>query len=113
MEKIYLREGQILWDAEGNQIRTDGRDFLYLREAEDTTEIEVKNPGIEELPEGAWNDWSVDKLVSHFKSLAGKKGKPEISKSINNIERWNKNSNKSLSDKARSVMDKLSKEWEE
>jgi hypothetical protein len=79
-----------------------------------TKDIEAKHEGITELPEGAWGDWGVEKLVSHFIALAKKKGKPAMSNSINNIIRWNKNTNKELSSKAREVMDKLmaSKVWE-
>jgi hypothetical protein len=77
-------------------------------------DIEAKHEGITELPEGAWGDWGVEKLVNHFISLAKKKGKPAMSNAINNIIRWNKSDNKELSSKAREVMDKLmaSKVWE-
>lgn len=77
-----------------------------------TSNITVKNPGVSELPDGAWDDWSVEKLVNHFHALAGKEGKQEVARIVNNIERWNENKNPSLSNKARSVMEKLHSKWE-
>ena len=77
--------------------------------------VKVKTPGITKLPKDAWNEWGVKDLVIHFIKIAKKKGKPAMAKAIMNIERWNKNQNPELADKARSVMDALkkSKEWEE
>ena len=77
-------------------------------------DIKAKHEGITQLPEGAWNDWGVEKLVNHFIAIAKKKGKPTIMNSLLNIERWNDKKNIELSKKARSVIDKLmtSKIWE-
>jgi len=87
----------------------------FFTENQETENIEVTHPGVEGLPEGAWNDWAVEKLVKHFISKAKSKGKKEIANSINNLVRWNKKHNPSLSEKASSVMNKLSKnnEWAE
>jgi hypothetical protein len=74
-----------------------------------TTQIKATHPGITKLPEGAWNEWPVAKLVKHFAKLADKVGKPETMRAIMNIERWNKKQNPTLSEKARSVIDKLKK----
>ena len=78
-----------------------------LKIAASTKNIKVENPSIESLPDGAWNKWNIDKLVSHFTNLANKKGRGKISKSIENIIRWNKTKNKKLSSKAESVMKKF------
>jgi len=74
-----------------------------------TKDIKAKNPGIMEMPEGAWDRWSVKKLVAHFTTMGKKKGKPETARAIMNIERWNKNRDPALSAKARSVMNVLKK----
>ena len=80
-----------------------------------TKKIKIKHPGITELPTGAWGDWKAGKLVEHFISVAKKKGRGPIMRSILNIERWNKNDNKPLSSKARGVINALKKspEWNE
>lgn len=85
--------------------------FDRLLEA-DTTNIQAKNPGIADLPENAWNEWSIGKLVDHFSSLSNKEGKQEVSRIVNNIARWNENKDPELSDKAKSVMAKLHDKWE-
>ena len=76
------------------------------------SKIKAKNPGITDLPDGAWKEWSVGKLVSHFKTQAKEDGKQAISRAVNNIARWNKKKDPSLSKKAKSVMEKLSKAWD-
>lgn len=80
---------------------------------EDTTNIKVKNPGITELPEGAWNEWTIGKLVDHLYRVAGKDKRQEIARAVNNIARFNENRDPELSDKAKSVMSKLHDKWEE
>jgi hypothetical protein len=77
--------------------------------------VKSKHPGITELPDGAWDEWGVKDLVSHFIKIAKSKGKSAMAKAIMNIERWNVKQNPKLSAKARSVMDALKKsgEWEE
>lgn len=72
--------------------------------------IKAVNPGISKLPEGAWDEWGVSKLAGHFKKLGSSIGKPEAMRAILNIERWNKNQNPKLSEKARSVIDMLKKD---
>lgn len=64
---------------------------IYIRSKAD---IEAKNPGILEVPEGK----SVQDLpVKHFKFLIDKKGRAPIIRALTNLEVWNKNENKSLS----------------
>ena len=77
-------------------------------------DIKVKNPGILEIPEGAFNEWGVGKLVKHFISLAKKKGKAAVMRAVVNLERWNKNDDPDIAKKARSVINALkeSTDWE-
>lgn len=63
-------------------------------------QIEVENPGILEVPEGK----SVyDLSVSHFKKLIDKSGRDKIIRALTNLEVWNKNKNKKLSNWAISM----------
>lgn len=73
---------------------------------QDTKDIKVKNPGILQLPSQGFKNWSIEKLVKHMTSLAQKIGRNKVSKAIQNLIRWNKNDNHSLSKKAQSVFDK-------
>lgn len=62
--------------------------------------IEAENPGILEVPEGK----SVQDLpVSHFKKLIDKKGRASIIRALTNLEVWNKNDDKKLSNWAKSM----------
>lgn len=71
---------------------------------EKDTEIEVKNPGILEVPEGK----KVNELPqSHFEKLAKKKGLGKITKALNNLQVWNKNDDPELSKWAGNMIDKL------
>ena len=64
---------------------------IYIRSAAD---IEAKNPGMLEVPEGK----NIQDLpVKHFKALIDKKGRTPIIRALTNLEVWNKNENKSLS----------------
>jgi endonuclease III len=110
---------QMINNSKYNEGVTMTTDNLLLEMAnnlldEGTKDIKATHEGLEKLPEDAWNKWGVGKLVSHFISLAKKIGKPKVMRSITNIERWNKKKNVELSDKARSVIDKLkaSDKWE-
>lgn len=94
---IELQEGDII--------------YVPMRE-DDTKDIKVVNPDIQNLPKNAWNEWSIEKLASHFVSLAKDKGREEVSKSIMNIERWNSEKNPDLSKKARSVFEKYKSQLE-
>lgn len=84
--------------------------FLESKESaynflEASADVKVENPGILDVPEGK----SVDSLSqSHFEDLISKKGWNEISKALINLVRFNKNNNKSLSDWADSMQNKLS-----
>lgn len=73
---------------------------------EETPNIEVKHKGILEVPEGKNVD---DMPLSHFVNLANKKGLSKITKALNNLQVWNKNSNKKLSKWADDMIDKLNK----
>lgn len=73
---------------------------------EETPNIEVKHKGILEVPEGK----NVNDLpLSHFVDLANKKGLSKITRALNNLQVWNKNSNKKLSKWAEDMIDKLNK----
>ena len=77
--------------------------FTRLKEKE-TPNIEVKNKGILEVPEGK----NVDDLpLSHFVNLANKKGLSKITKALNNLQVWNKNDDPKLSKWAGNMIDKL------
>ena len=79
--------------------------FTRLKEKE-TPNIEVKNKGILEVPEGK----NVDDLpLSYFVTLANKKGLSKITKALNNLQVWNKNDDPKLSKWAGDMIDKLNK----
>lgn len=69
-----------------------------------STDVEVKNPGILEVPEGKK---VMDLPLSHFKSLMDKKGKAPIMRALVNLERWNKKQNPSVSKWASKTIDNL------
>ena len=72
----------------------------------ETPNIEVKNKGVLEVPEGK----NVDDLpLSHFVKLANKKGLSKITKALNNLQVWNKNDDPKLSKWAGNMIDKLNK----
>lgn len=62
--------------------------------------IEAENPGILEVPEGKGVQ---DLPVSHFKKLIDKKGRTSIIRALTNLEVWNKNDDKKLSNWAKSM----------
>lgn len=67
-------------------------------------DIEAKNPGMLEVPEGE----SVEDLsVKHFKALIDKKGRAPVIRALTNLEVWNKNDNKSLSNWAKKMKKSL------
>lgn len=75
----------------------------YLNEQD----MEVKNPGLLEVPEGK----GVHKMsLSHFQSLIRKQGWNKISKGLVNLITWNKNTNPKLSQWADKMQEKLS-QW--
>lgn len=76
-----------------------------ISEADDVEDIEVENPGILEVPEGKNVE---DMGEDHFKSLIKKKGWEEISRALVNLDRWNKNRDKKLSNWADNMQSKLS-----
>lgn len=79
--------------------------YTRLKEKE-TPNIEVKNKGVLEVPEGK----NVDDLpLSHFVKLANKKGSSKITKALNNLQVWNKNDDPKLSKWAGDMIDKLNK----
>lgn len=70
--------------------------------------IDVKNPGVLEVPDGK----KVDELPqSHFEKLVDKKGYAEVIRALTNLEVWNKDKNKSLSSWASNMADKLKKKY--
>ena len=77
-------------------------------ELDESVEIEVKNKGILEVPEGK----NVDDLpMSHFEKLVKKNGLSKITKALNNLQVWNKNDDKKLSKWAGDMIDKLTKKY--
>lgn len=99
LTKEYLIEGYLI-----------KKDCNIIIEAESTKDIEVKHPGILEIPEGKNFD---DMPLSHYINLGKKKGKKDIMAGLLNIERWNKNDDPDISKKARKIIDSLTdnKEW--
>jgi len=74
---------------------------IYIKAKAD---IEVQNPGMLEVPEGK----SIQDLpVKHFKALIDKKGRAPIIRALTNLEIWNKNDNKSLSNWAKKMKKSL------
>lgn len=82
---------------------------IYVKEKDNMmegVEIEVKNKGVLEVPEGK----TVDQLpMSHFEKLAKEKGLSKITKALNNLQVWNKNDDPKLSKWAGNMIDKLNK----
>lgn len=77
-------------------------------------DIKAVHAGLLKLPDGAFVEWPVPKLVKHMKKLIADKGQGPIMKGLVNLERWNKNDNPKLSKKARAVIDAVKlKESEE
>lgn len=89
--------------------------LLLLEFLSEKTMVKAKYSGVLGMPEGAWNTWSVSKIVSNAIEQAKKRGKSAISKAIVNLERWNKKQNPKLATKARQVLNSLSsnKAWED
>lgn len=100
------RIGEIMRDNniyESNRSKRAGRSLK-----EQDVEIEVKNKGILEVPEGK----NVDDLpMSHFEKLVKKNGLAKITKALNNLQVWNKNDDKKLSKWAGAMIDKLTKKY--
>lgn len=79
-----------------------------LKVAYETDNIEVKNPGILEVPRGK----NIEDLPqSHFDRLVNKIGYDRVIRALTNLEVWNKNKNKSLSKWASGMADKLKKKF--
>lgn len=96
----------LIADVNGRLSAFDGGldEALLIREQD--TKIEVENPGVLEVPEGK----NVDDLpLSHFVKLANKKGLSKITRALNNLQVWNKNSDPKLSKWAGDMIDKLKK----
>lgn len=82
------------------------KDNSYKGSMMEDVEIEVKNKGVLEVPEGK----TVDQLpMSHFEKLAKEKGLSKITKALNNLQVWNKNDDPKLSKWAGNMIDKLNK----
>lgn len=90
--------------VDSRKSKTESFGRIKLREQD--VEIEVKNKGILEVPEGK----NVDDLpMSHFDKLVKKHGLSKITKALNNLQVWNKNDDKKLSKWAGDMIDKLNK----
>jgi hypothetical protein len=87
-----------------------GESVRHRKLHEQDVEIEVENEGILEVPKNK----NVDDLpFSHFEKLAKKKGLSKITRALNNLQVWNKNSNKKLSKWAGDMIDKLNNKLKE
>lgn len=76
---------------------------------EQTIEINVKHPGLLEVPDGK----NVDDLpMSHFEKLVQKNGLSKITRALNNIQVWNTNRNPKLSRWAHNMINKLKKKYD-
>ena len=83
--------------------------FMKLCINEQNVEIEVKNPGVLEVPEGK----NVEDLpIKHFVAIADRKGLGAVTKALNNLQVWNKKKNPSLSKWAGDMIDKVTKRVE-
>ena len=71
-------------------------------------DIEVKNSGILEVPEGK-KFWQLP--LSHYEDLVKRKGYGKIIRALTNLKTWNKNDDKDISSKADSIADKLRKKF--
>lgn len=77
---------------------------ILIRAAKTTYDIDVTHPGILEVPKGK----NVDELpVSHFKRLIDKKGRAPIIRALTNLQVWNKNDDKPLSNWAKRMKKSL------
>ena len=74
-----------------------------------TPNIDVKNVGVLEVPEGK----NVDDLpIYHFVDIAKKRGLSTVTRALNNLQVWNKNKDPKLSKWARDMIDKVTKRFE-
>jgi len=88
---------------------------LSMRE-QSAPDVKVENPGILEMPDGAFKEWGVDKIADHVLKLATKaKDRAKYTRPLTNLVRWNKNDNPEISKKAAAVLDKLDsmEAWQE
>lgn len=76
----------------------------YVRCAENGANIQVKNEGLLEVPEGKS---IMDLPVSHFKRLIDKKGRESIIRGLTNLEVWNKNDDPKISRWAKKMKNSL------
>jgi hypothetical protein len=80
-----------------------------FKELFEQAKVKVENPGVLEVPKGK----DVTSLpLSHFVGLAKKKGLKEIVNALLNLYRWNKNDDPKISNWAKDMQEKLSKEFE-
>ena len=81
---------------------------LNIYEA-NTPNIDVKNVGVLEVPEGK----NVDDLpIYHFVDIAKKRGLSTVTRALNNLQVWNKNKDPKLSKWAGDMIDKVTKRFE-
>lgn len=82
---------------------------MKLHISEQTIDINVKHPGILEVPDGK----NVDDLpMSHFEKLVKKNGLAKITRALNNIQVWNTNRNPKLSRWAHNMINRLKKSFD-
>lgn len=104
VEKLYPDRNQF---ATAGLYKQDERHKKKARTEvleEESVDIDVENEGILEVPKGR----NVNELpLSHFEKLVDKKGYAPIIRALNNLQVWNRKTNRSLSNWAGRVMKKL------
>jgi hypothetical protein len=88
------------------------KDMEYI--AKGTEDIKVKHPDILKVPENFMKEKNIGDIVTRMITRAKDVGKGPIMRALNNLVRWNKNTNKSFSKKMKSVVEKLknNEKWE-
>lgn len=69
-----------------------------------TKNIEVKHPGILNIPKGK-HFWNVG--LKHYIDIAKKRGKGAVMRALLNLARWNKNKNPKIAARAQRIIDAL------
>lgn len=96
------------WREKESQLTDE--EILKLVMDADVRTIKAKNPGLLQIPEGKK---FYEMPLSHYIGLAKSKGRAAIMRGLLNLERWNKQQNPGISEKARGIINKLKEnsEW--
>lgn len=98
------------WRKKNEQLSEEEIIKLAMILDADTRTIKAKNPGLLQIPEGKK---FYEMPLSHYVSLAKSKGRAAVMRGLLNLERWNKQQNPGISEKARGIINKLKEnsEW--